>query len=319
MSRPFIIQAPINNGITSIVRGLLILTLGIALLGIPSQTALAQGSWAEDFDSYPLNSQLHGLGGWRGWENNPSSGALVSNSQQRSAPHSVSITGASDLVHEYSGHTTGEWVYTAWQYIPGDYSGLGYFIMLNTYNAGGGARSWSVQVKFRSSDNIVESDFDISQLNLVRGRWVELRVEIDLDADLQTFYYDDQILYQNKSWSSGVSVGGQAAIEAVDLFANSSSPIYYDDLSLKSASSTVVSSSANPSESGSDVTLTATINSLTPLVATPTGTVEFYEGVTLLGSVSVNGSGQASQVLSGLALGTHPITANYSGDVNHCT
>ena len=110
----------------------------ILILGLSHTSVLGQAPWNENFDFYPLNSQLHGLGGWKGWDNNPVFGALVSNSQQRSAPHSVSITGNSDLVHEYSGHTSGEWVYTAWQYIPGAYSGEGYFLLQNTYNDGGG-------------------------------------------------------------------------------------------------------------------------------------------------------------------------------------
>ena len=214
-----------------LLRGLLILVLALSLLGITFLPALAQGSWGDDFDSYPLNSQLHGVAGWKGWDNNPAFGALVSNTQSRSSPHAVDITGNADLVQEYSGHTSGQWVYTAWQYIPNSYTGEGYFILLNTYNDGG-AKSWSVQVHFRSSNNRVISDFDGNFLPMVRGRWVELRVEINLDTDRQTFYYDDQILYQNKIWSTGVSGSGQTAIEAVDLYANNSSPIYYDDLTL---------------------------------------------------------------------------------------
>jgi hypothetical protein len=198
------------------LKRLLVVSLVLIVLGIPLYSVLAQGAWAEDFDSYALNSQLHGLGGWKGWDNNPVYGALVDSTESRSSPHSVAVTGNTDLVHEYSGHTAGQWVYSAWQYIPLAYNGEGYFILLNTYNDGG-AKSWSVQVHFRSSTDRVISDFNNSQLAMVRGRWVELRVEIDLDADLQTFYYDDQILYQNKSWSTGVSGSGATAIEALGI------------------------------------------------------------------------------------------------------
>ncbi len=309
-------KAPILKVQTRIVQRFLILILVFSLFGFPSQSVHAQGSWGDDFDSYLVNTQLHGVAGWKGWDNNPSFGALVANAQSRSSPHSVNITGNSDLVQEYSGHTSGQWVYTAWQYIPAAYTGEGYFILLNTYNDSG-AKYWSVQVHFRSSNNRVISDFDASWVPMVRGRWVELRVEINLDTDRQTFYYDDQILYQNKSWRSGVSGTGQAAIEAVDLFAFNSTPIYYDDLSLKSASSTIVSSAANPSEFGQDALLTATISSLTTIVVPPSGTVDFYEGLTLLGSSPVDASGQANIALSGLGLGPHNITANYSGDVNY--
>ena len=73
----------------------------------------------------------------------------------------------------------------------------------------------------------------------------------------------------------------------------------------------------NPSEFGSDVSLTATITSLSTLAVTPSGTVEFYEGATLLGSSSVDASGQANIAIPGLGVGSHTITANYSGDVNY--
>lgn len=292
------------------------LAAGFAILAVPLFSVLAQGAWAEDFDSYALGSQLHGSGGWKGWNNNPAFGALVSDVEARSSPHSVAILGSSDLVHEYSGHTSGQWVYTAWQYIPSSYTGQGYFILLNTYNDGG-AKSWSVQVYFRGSSDIVHSDFDGSQLALIRGRWVEIRIEIDLDADRQTFYYDDQVLYQDKVWSTGVSGSGATTIEAVDLYAGGSSTIYYDDLSLKSASSTSLTSSANPSEFGDDVTLTASVSSLSTLTDTPSGFVDFFEGATLLGSAPLNGAGQATLIVSSLSLGAHNLTADYAGDANY--
>ena len=85
-----------------------------------------------------------------------------------------SITEDSDLVQEYSGHTAGQWVYTAWQYIPAAYSGEEYFILLNTYNDAPGVKNWSVQVHFQDSTDLVISDNDNSSLPMVSGRWVEL-------------------------------------------------------------------------------------------------------------------------------------------------
>ena len=93
--------------------------------------------WSDNFDSYATGSQLHGQGGWKGWDNNPAAGALTSSAQARSAPNSAAIVGASDLVHEYSGYTSGQWVYTAWQYVPTNFTGQSYFILLNTYNDAG--------------------------------------------------------------------------------------------------------------------------------------------------------------------------------------
>jgi|GEM_PF-1187038 len=86
----------------------------------------------------------------------------------------------------------------------------------------------------------------------------------------------------------------------------------------KTASTTAVVSSLNPSTFGQPVTLTATV---TGAGATPTGSVQFQDGgVDLNGPVTLTG-GSAGLVLTGTALigGVHAITAIYSGDANYNT
>jgi hypothetical protein len=83
------------------------------------------------------------------------------------------------------------------------------------------------------------------------------------------------------------------------------------------ATTTTLSSTPNPSVSGQTVTFTATVAATTPGTGTPTGTVNFLEGTTTLTSgVTLNGSDQATFTTSSLAVGSHTITANYSGDAN---
>jgi DNA-binding beta-propeller fold protein YncE len=60
------------------------------------------------------------------------------------------------------------------------------------------------------------------------------------------------------------------------------------------------------------VTFTAGISSSS---GAPTGTISFYDGTALLGTVSLS-QATASFTTSGLAVGTHSITAVYSGDAN---
>jgi hypothetical protein len=69
-------------------------------------------------------------------------------------------------------------------------------------------------------------------LQLIIGQWVEIKVLIDLDLNQQTFYYNGQVLYQ-KSWTEGLSGGGALNIDAVDLYANGATAVYYDDMSLR--------------------------------------------------------------------------------------
>ena len=78
---------------------------------------------------------------------------------------------------------------------------------------------------------------------------------------------------------------------------------------------TVVSSSANPSEFGQNITFTATEAALPPGAGTPTGTIQFEDnGVPLGGPQNVGGGGQASLTTAGLAVGPHTVSATYVSD-----
>lgn len=190
------------------------------------------GNWIDHFDTYVTGSQMHGQGGWKGWDNVPGAGALTSSTQARSPLNSVDVVAGTDLVHEYTGYTTGTWTYTAWQYIPTGTTGLSYFILLNTYVDGGATNNWSVQVSFDGTANAVLNEGPAGgTLPIVYDQWVEIRVVIDLDLNTQNFFYGGQFLFTD-SWTEGMSGGGALNIGAVDLFANGASSVFYDDISL---------------------------------------------------------------------------------------
>ncbi len=75
----------------------------------------------------------------------------------------------------------------------------------------------------------------------------------------------------------------------------------------------VLSSSENPAPFGAKVTFTARINPSTPGGPTPTGTVSFQEGATVLGTATLR-RGSATYSSSSLSLGAHSITVLYGGD-----
>jgi hypothetical protein len=137
-------------------------------------------------------------------------------------------------VHTYAGYTSGQWIYTAWMQLLANFTGETYFIMLNTYAAGDPNKNWSVQIHFIDGEVRGDTAEGYWPLPWIAGEWVEIRLEIDLDADIQTVYYGGELLY-TYSWSNGVSGGGQTAIEAVDLFGNGARTVYYDDMSLMPA------------------------------------------------------------------------------------
>jgi Bacterial Ig-like domain (group 3)/Domain of unknown function (DUF2341)/Concanavalin A-like lectin/glucanases superfamily len=78
------------------------------------------------------------------------------------------------------------------------------------------------------------------------------------------------------------------------------------------ATTTALGSSATYCNYGTSVTFTATVTG-TGGPGTPTGTVSFYNGSTLIGSQALS-SGSASISLSDLPVGTNSVTATYSGD-----
>jgi len=86
----------------------------------------------------------------------------------------------------------------------------------------------------------------------------------------------------------------------------------------KTKTTTTLASSANPANHGTTVTLTATIKPAFP--GSPTGTVTFKDGTTVLGSGGVGtATHQAKFATSKLAVGTHNITAVYGGSASYLT
>jgi len=119
--------------------------------------------------------------------------------------------------------------------------------------------------------------------------------------------------------------GGKAALPVTTLAvgAHSITAVYSGDASNATSTSAVltqavnqvassvqVTSALDPATSGQAVPLTATV---TP--STATGTVQFADGTTALGTAPLGG-GKASLSVSSLAVGTHAITATYTGDTN---
>jgi hypothetical protein len=80
------------------------------------------------------------------------------------------------------------------------------------------------------------------------------------------------------------------------------------------SSNTLLIASPNPSSFGQAVTFTASVSGSS---GTPTGTVTFKDGATTLGTVTLDGAGQATLTTSALATGSHSVTAAYGGDTTY--
>jgi len=78
---------------------------------------------------------------------------------------------------------------------------------------------------------------------------------------------------------------------------------------------TTLSSSQNPASVGTSITFTAGV-ALTSTGSAPTGSVNFMDGTTILGTAVLNGASVATFSTSSLSIGQHTITAVYAGDAN---
>lgn len=78
----------------------------------------------------------------------------------------------------------------------------------------------------------------------------------------------------------------------------------------RTTTTTLTAVTPNPANLGQSVTLTANV-----VPSTITGTIEFFDGEVSIG-VGILSGGQAELTVNSFAVGTHSLTAVYSGDVN---
>jgi hypothetical protein len=91
--------------------------------------------------------------------------------------------------------------------------------------------------------------------------------------------------------------------------------VFTPEASAPVATATSLSASATHATSGQAVTFTAVVASKSGS-GVPAGTVAFSDGSTQIGTTSLNSSGSAAFDTSSLAIGSHSISAAYSGDAN---
>jgi trimeric autotransporter adhesin len=117
--------------------------------------------------------------------------------------------------------------------------------------------------------------------------------------------------------AGGNSITGQYSGDAN--FIASTSPAVSVTVAAIATSDTTVTFTPTSPTYGQSVVLTATVNPVSPLTGAPTGTVEFFNGSTLLGTETLTAgtnSSTATLTTSNLPVAANSITAQYSGDSN---
>jgi hypothetical protein len=198
-------------------------------------TVVAQAGFDDNFDSYPAGT-LVPQGGWQGWDSAPAaSGAVVTAARAVSAPHSVLVSGDNDLVHQFSGATSGEWIFSAQQYIPSGGTNSTYAILMNLYSDGG-PYEWASQLHFDKSTGKVYSENLTTgnpNLPLITNNWVELKWDINLGTNSVSEYYGGTLLSTHE-WADTANGKTVKGVAAIDLYANNDqgSSAYYDNIRL---------------------------------------------------------------------------------------
>jgi len=190
----------------------------VAMKGPSAGEPVAELMFAEDFESYAVGTDLHGVNNWEGWEGAAGAGAPVSDAFAYSGSNSVEIIGTADLVKVLD-FTGGSLTLTAMQYIPSGTTGDTFFILMNQYAPN--PLDWSPQTKF---------SLDSGQINdgggaIVYDQWVELKYVIDLDNNTVDEYYNGVVI-RSGQWDND----GHNTLQAIDLYSAGASSVYYDDI-----------------------------------------------------------------------------------------
>ncbi len=207
----------------------------LAGLAVSVVTAVGQ-SWSEDFQSYPLGANIGGLGGWAGWDLAPVA-ATVSANPQDAGDLVLSLVANDDLVQQFSGYSSGQWQFTAKQFIPSAHSGVQtYLILMNNYNIGESApKGWSVQMLFNYQTGLITDVESAASYNvsIVYDVWNDIKVMIDLEANTQSTYYNGTLVGSADWYDLPAEPTHVKGIGALDLWADSGGQgVLYDDISL---------------------------------------------------------------------------------------
>jgi hypothetical protein len=128
-------------------------------------------------------------------------------------------------VHEWK-LTGGRYVLTIQQYIPSGTTGTTYFILMSKYVDGGAGNEWAVQTEYRLDSGTINTwHRGVPPVKIAYDQWVEIKVFIDLVNNTVEEYYGGELI-SSDTWSASSS----GMFQAIDLYGNGASSVYYDDL-----------------------------------------------------------------------------------------
>lgn len=206
-------------------------TLTCGLLALALTPAVACAQWTDDFESYADNELLYHVGGWSGGLfDDPRVAARATNARTHRGDRSILIGPGTDAAHPFAGeYTSGRWTLSAWMFMARDeHFDDTYFIVHNEFEFGGPFR-WTIQMQFDATTGTVLDDFrPDTPIAIAYDRWAQIRIDFDLDNDVQTSWYDGQFL---STGTIRTDPSFPLAIADLNLF-SAGAISYYDDIRL---------------------------------------------------------------------------------------
>jgi hypothetical protein len=198
---------------------------------------------ADNFEFYIPGMEPCGINGWQAWSGSTDVCGLVTTELAASGMRSLKLvgavggsTGAGDDVVQAFNLTSGRHVLRLNTYIPVGTTGRGWVVLLSEYPA---PFNWALNLMLDADAGVIRDEQDaMLSRPLELGRWVEVMVVVDLDADTVDAFYDGVQFIAGKSWTLGVPPSGPATFKALDIYADEPggrgiTAMYVDDVSLR--------------------------------------------------------------------------------------
>src|ERR1043166_8410258 len=185
-----------------------------------------------------------------------------------------------------------------------------------SYTGPGGNPSYTTSVGFSSglSTNALSTLLTKAETTTLTATDRVSFSSSDASATLPT---DSALLSGTNSLSVSLRTLGTQTLTASDISDSNKSSDTSPPITVQKPTATTTAG-ASPSVSclGQPVTFSVAVAANGSDLGTPTGTVDFKDGSTVMDTETLDGSGQASFSTSSLAAGSHSVTVQYSGDAN---
>ena len=202
--------------------------------------------WSDNFDSYESMQLLDGTpndNGWQCYPNNTERGAYVVDDYSRSLPHSVEINGQAHIMHEFTGLNSGNLTFRDWVYVPsGSDVGESEIGFLSYYYPDHYCSDYFISdgcffqfiITLDINNGLIKNRAHPESLPLILDKWIELRVEIDLESDWVECFYNDELLMAQTWTNDWLGRDGFLNCASVNLWGHPEEDcsVYHDDMSI---------------------------------------------------------------------------------------